>query len=405
MDSCPAFMENRKISMLKALSVSELSKYISQIFESEELLQYIKVYGEVSNLHYVRGNVYFNLKDEGAVLSCIMFGVDSLSIAEGDEILATGTLRYYTAGGKLNLYVNAVSPYGSGVLFKRFLELKNKLEEEGIFDKKYKKPLPKNIKTIGVITSKTGAVLHDIQTVSHRRNPFLNIIVYPTKVQGDGADKEIINGLQYFDKREDIDIIIIARGGGSIEDLQPFNSEALARQIVKVNKMVISAVGHETDFTICDFASSLRCATPSEAAEIVSQNVTTSLDNIRELTHKAYIIICNKLDDKYSVLDKSVIRLNSLYSKIIDSSQNQLKLNIIKLVNSDIINAREQKLKLLENKLNLLNPESILNRGFARITKKGQLIKSAEEINCGDVIDIELNNGKLSANILHKETK
>ena len=244
--------------MLKTLSVSELSFYISKIFEAEELLHNVKVYGEVSNLSNVRGNLYFNLKDENSLMPCILFGASGVSVKEGDQVLCTGNLRYYAKGGKLNLYVNSLVPYGSGLLYQKFVELKNKLELEGIFSDKYKKALPKNIKTIGVVTSATGAVIHDIQTVSTRRNPTLNIIVYPAKVQGVGAENTIVKGLEILDKLNEVDVIVIARGGGSIEDLQPFNTEILARAIVNTKKPVISAVGHETDFTICDFASSLK---------------------------------------------------------------------------------------------------------------------------------------------------
>ena len=185
--------------MLKALSVSELNEIIKNIFDAEELLQYIKVYGEVSNLSCVRGNLYFNLKDEGGLISCVMFGATSCSVKEGDQVMVTGGLKFYVKSGKLNIYVTTITPYGSGLLFKRFIELKNKLELEGVFDKKHKKELPKRIKTVGVITSTTGAVLHDIITVSHRRNPYLNIVVYPARVQGEGAESTIINGLKYFD--------------------------------------------------------------------------------------------------------------------------------------------------------------------------------------------------------------
>ena len=391
--------------MLRPISVSELSRYICNFFEAEEMLHQVKVFGEVSGLQFVRGNLYFNLKDENSLLPCIMFGVTSLGIKEGDQILATGTPKYYAKGGKLNFYVNAVSPYGSGLLYNRFIELKNKLELEGVFGKKYKKSLPSNIQTIGVITSKTGAVLHDIETVSHRRNPTLNIVVYPSKVQGEGADDEIISGLEYFDKRPDIDVIIIARGGGSLEDLQPFNSERLARKIIEINKMVISAVGHETDFTICDFASSMRCATPSEAGEIVSKNIIESTSQVRELISKAYIIICNKLDEKYSMIDGKLLSMNMLYSKLYDNKANELKLNLIKLKNLDLFKNKEHSIDMLSNKLNLLNPISVLDRGYARISTMKGVAKSIDDMNVGDMLKIEIRGGQALAQVQEKERK
>ena len=353
--------------MLKALSVSELNEIVKNIFEAEELLHYIKVYGEVSNLSFVRGNLYFNLKDENALIPCIMFGASNNSVKEGDQIMTTGSLRFYVKSGKLNLYVTSIAPYGSGVLFQKFIELKNKLEQEGVFDSKYKKQLPTEIKTIGVITSATGAVIHDIVTVSHRRNPYLNIVVYPARVQGDGAETTIINGLKYFDKQKNIDVIIIARGGGSIEDLQPFNTESLAREIISISKPVISAVGHEVDFTICDFASSIRAATPSEAAEIVSNDVSSIVKQFKLNLDKLYYLICSIYDDKYLKFDTQIKRLLHLESKMILNKEYRFLLLISRLKNVNFGFKFEKKLDVRYNKLLALNVDSIINR--YKITK------------------------------------
>lgn len=385
--------------MSRELSVTEISRYITAVFDAEELLHSIKVYGEVSNLHYVRGNAYFNLKDESSLLSCIMFGVTSMTFKEGDQVLATGSIRYYSSGGRVNFYVNAISPYGAGALYARFIELKNRLEAEGVFDKKYKKSLPSNIKKIGVITSKTGAVIHDIETVSHRRNPLLDIDVYPSKVQGDDADIEIISGLEYFGKRDDIDVIIIARGGGSIEDLQPFNSERLARKIIEIDKPVISAVGHETDFTICDFASSIRCATPSEAAEIVAKDTGEALSVMNNLLNKSYILLCNKIDEQYSYLDKNIIKMNSMLNRKVERESNNFRLIVFKLLKIDFIEPMYQKINMLEDSLRLLNPRHILERGFARVTKGGEVLLDSSKVQDKDRIDIELLNGRIVAEV------
>ena len=319
--------------MLKTLTVSELSNYISAIFEAEELLQNIKVYGEVSGVSYVRGNLYFTLKDEGSMIPCIMFGVMGNSIKEGDQILATGSMRYYGKAGKLNFYVTTAVPYGSGLLYKKFLELKDKLEKEGLFNIKSKNEIPKNIKTIGVITSATGAVLHDIQTVSHRRNPCLNIVVYPARVQGVGAEQTIINGLNYFDKDKSIDVVIIARGGGSIEDLQPFNTELLARKIVQIKKPVVSAVGHETDFTICDFVCSIRAATPSEGAELVSNNIYEGLEKINSNLSKLNYLVYHFIDGKYEKIENISSKLNTIITHKIKDIKYKHNQAIIKFLN------------------------------------------------------------------------
>ena len=387
--------------MLKTLSVSELSYYITSIFEAEELLQNVKVYGEVSGLSLVRGNLYFNLKDENSILSCIMFGVSSNVIKEGDQILATGNMRYYGKGGKLNLYVNSAVPYGSGILYQKFLELKNKLELEGIFDAKNKKTLPEKINTIGVITSQTGAVLHDIQTVAHRRNPCLNIIVYPAKVQGVGAENTIVNGLKYFDKQENIDVIIIARGGGSIEDLQPFNTEILAREIIKTSKPVISAVGHETDFTICDFASSIRAATPSVGAELVASNVYEKLEKINVNLDKINYLAFHLFDNKEEKLENLTSKLTNLILQ--NQKDNQIKyfnnIENLKNISKVLYLNKEHNLEILQNKLSLLNPIETLNRGWVRLSKNNKLVSSIKNIKIGEDVLVELLDGTISTTV------
>lgn len=387
--------------MLKSLSVSELSYYITSIFDAEELLHGIKVYGEVSNLSCVRGNLYFNLKDENALVPCIMFGSSSNSIKEGDQILATGSMRYYGKGGKLNFYITSFVPYGSGILYQKFLELKNKLEQEGVFSAQFKKDLPKTISTIGVITSETGAVIHDIQTVSHRRNPSLNIIVYPAKVQGDGAEQTIIKGLKTLDKIKDVDVIIIARGGGSIEDLQPFNTEVLAREIIKTNKPVISAVGHETDFTICDFASSIRAATPSVAAELVSRVIFDDYKSILNNLDKISYLVLNLIDAKESKLDVAKLML----IKIVEDKMRNGFYNYNSLINklygisNKLLTKQESDLTILTNKLQMLNPLEVLNKGYVKVSKNNKSILSKCELTVGEDVLLEFKDGSAVATI------
>lgn len=389
--------------MLRSLSVSELNGYITGIFDAEELLHDIKVYGEISGLSNVRGNLYFSLKDENAIISCIMFNASSCSAKEGDQVEVFGSLRFYSKGGKLNLYVTQILPYGSGILFKKFQELKLKLEKEGVFDKKYKKPLPNNIKKIGVVSSATGAVIHDIITVSQRRNPLLNIDIYPSKVQGVGAEYNIVEGIKYFDKQDDIDVIIIARGGGSIEDLQPFNTEYLAREIIKISKPIISAVGHEVDFTICDFASSIRAATPSEAGEIVSKNIFDGLDIFRSKLDKLYFLTCSIIDDNFSKLENFNNKSNALIGQFVLKKQHNLQLLTSNLKNINFYNEYEKQLDINQNKLNLLNVASIIKRGFARVTKNGKVVKSVAKITTNDDIDLEFSDGVVSAKVINKK--
>jgi len=387
--------------MLKTLTVSELSNYISAIFEAEELLQNIKVYGEVSGVSYVRGNLYFTLKDEGAMIPCIMFGVNPGVIKEGDQILATGGMKYYGKGGKLNFYVVSAVPYGSGILYKKFLELKYKLEKEGLFNIKSKNEMPKNIKSIGVITSATGAVLHDIQTVSHRRNPCLNIYVYPAKVQGVGAEQTIIKGLEYFDKSDKVDVIIIARGGGSIEDLQPFNTESLARKIAEIKKPVVSAVGHETDFTICDFVSSIRAATPSEGAELVSNNIYEGLEKINNNLSKLQYLTYHFIDSKQESLDTKISKLNLTIEQQLKDVKYKYNQKILTFYNlkDKLFVKNENNLEIYKNKLALLNPKDVLNRGWVRLSKNNKLITSIKNIKEKDSVLIELKDGAINATV------
>ena len=391
--------------MLKDLSVSELNSYISNIFEAEELLHYVKVYGEVSGLSLVRGNLYFTLKDENAILSCIMFGASSVNIKDGDQVLVTGGLKFYAKGGRLNFYATSISPYGSGQLFKKFLELKDKLEKEGVFDDKYKKPLPENIKTIGVVTSSTGAVIHDIITVSHRRNPYLNIFLYPARVQGEGAEYTIIEGLDYLDKMPEVDVIIIARGGGSIEDMQPFNTEVLARKIISLSKPVISAVGHEVDYTICDFASSLRSATPSFAGEMVTKNI---LDGLKEFSHyldKIQFLYNNILAEKYAKLDNLFAKLDSFATNIISSKSNTFNRIVYKLQQINFLSNIEKSLEIDYNRLQLLDMAKIYDKGFVRVRSGGKILRSVKNIDIDGQIDVELRDGNISAKVINKGEK
>lgn len=379
--------------MLKTLSVSELSAYITNIFDAEELLHNIKVYGEVSGLSFVRGNLYFALKDESSLMSCVMFGVDAKNVKEGDQIVATGSIKYYSRQGKINFFVLSIAPYGSGILFQKFLELHKKLQAEGLFDEAHKKPLPKIIKRIGVITSKTGAVIHDIEKVVHRRNPMLDIVVYPARVQGFEAEKTIIDGLKYFDKQLDIDVIIIARGGGSIEDLQPFNSENLAREIYATNKPVISAVGHQSDITICDHVSSLRAATPSEAGEFVAKNIFDGIDKFKNNIDKLFFIQSNIIDEKYAMTEKRINKVNTIFSKLFLKKFNSIKINMLKLNSANFVDITEDRLSVKNNKLLVLDPSSAFKRGYVRLTKGKTLVRGVKELQKNEKICAEFLDG------------
>lgn len=359
-----------------AISVSKLCGYIKSIFDSEELLHNISVYGEISGLSILRGNAYFNLKDENSLISCVYFGALE-NLNNGDKIIATGTPNYYAKGGKLNFNVIKTTPYGIGDIYKKFLETKNKLEQEGLFDINRKKQIPKNITRIGVVTSEGGAVIRDIINVATRRDDRVDIVLYPASVQGVFAESETISGIKFFENYN-VDVIVVARGGGSFEDLNSYNSEKLARIVAECKKPIVSAVGHETDFTIIDFVSDLRAPTPSAAAELLT---TPKIDKKFELLTKLDFLkrkMKETLSDKYEFLQNF---------KMI------LKNNI-----SNLIKEKEYQLAIIQKTLEKHNPEELLNKGYAFIEKNNKVVK-IDDLQINDKINIILKGGNLISKI------
>ena len=367
--------------MEQTITVSQLTFYIRKIFEAEELLYNISVVGEVSGLKIVRGIGYFDLKDQSSLISCVCFNSEFLQDTKnGDKIIAKGTPGFYAKGGKLNFNVSKVTPFGQGDLFKDFLILKQKLEDEGLFDNAHKKPLPNHPKTVGVITSQTGAVIHDIITVANRRNPGLNIVLYPAKVQGEKSAESIIKALDFFDSYDKVDVVIIARGGGSMEDLWEFNNEALARRIFAFTKPLISAVGHETDFTICDFVADMRAPTPSVAAELVAVDTQSK----KQLFLRQVTILKSHLENL----------LLDYQSQIEDYAEEVL--HSIQTYQTQIQHQLSLKKALLEK----FNPHQILALGYAKIEKQTGVVTTITQLSKGDNITITLKDGKIKGEIL-----
>ena len=361
------------------ISVAKLCGYIKRIFESEELLHNISVYGEVSGFSVTRGVAYFNLKDEDALLPCVYFGVNE-DLKNGDKIIATGTPGYYVKGGKLNFNVIKTKPYGIGEIYQKFLEIKDKLEKEGLFLESRKKSIPKNIRRIGVVTSATGAVIRDIINVATRRDNSVDIVLYPASVQGIYAENEIIRAIEFLDNHN-VDVIVVARGGGSFEDLNVFNSEKIARIVAAAKKPVVSAVGHETDFTIIDFVSDLRAPTPSAAAEILTQiknerkqAVIFKFNQIQKITNL-------KLEEKFN-----------LYVDFKQSIENKLK---------EFFREKEYEYAITLKILEKHNPNELLDRGYAFIEKGGKAVKFSD-VNIQDEINVIIKGGKLDAVIKNK---
>lgn len=368
----------------KAISVSQLSGYIRGIFDAEELLHNISVYGEISGLNVLRGTAYFTLKDDCALLSCVFFGADesNFNLKNGDSIVATGTPRYYVKGGKLNFNVVRVEPYGVGELYRKFIETKDKLEKEGLFDVQYKKALPLNVKKIGVVSSDKGAVIRDIINITTRRDKSVNIALFPSRVQGTGAEEDVIRGIRYFN-HTDVDVIIVARGGGSFEDLMPFNSEALAREVFRSEKPIVSAVGHETDFTIIDFVADLRAPTPSAAAELVVRESKSKIEKIGQSWQEMTNLISKKI--------------NQNLNKIINLKRD-LNLNV-----KQLLNGFEYSLAMKSQALEKLNPNKLLKMGYAKLEREGQNISSVDQISLEDDLQIYLKDGRIVSRVTKKE--
>lgn len=378
------------------LSVGQVNNYIKNIFEAEVLLQNICIFGEVSSYKISNNIAYFNLTDETGLISCVLFNANKFDVPQiGDVILAVGSVSYYAKGGKLSFNVYQIAPYGKGLLYEKFLKLKAELESKGYFDSARKKPLPARVNKIGVVSSATGAVIQDIINVTTRRNPTVNIVLYPAKVQGVGAEVEISKGIEFFNNY-DVDVVIVARGGGSMEDLQPFNTEMVANATFNSNKPIVSAVGHETDFTIIDFVSDLRAPTPSAAAECVVNlldddllllesyantlynGVTDRINNYAVITDRCVNSICYAINNVLLGLDKDVQTVSDKIGYAIDAK----------------INNFEHKLELINSKIDTLNPMTILNKGYVKIEDKFGVIKSSKQVVSGNKYNVVFADGK-----------
>ncbi|WP_286904749.1 exodeoxyribonuclease VII large subunit [Clostridium sp. UBA1652] len=386
---------------MKVLKVTEVNSYIKRIFDNDFILSNLSVEGEISNLKYhSSGHIYFSLKDENSKINCVMFKSDAMSVdfklADGIKIIVKCRLSNYVKDGSYQLYIKEISESGLGSLHIQFENLKKKLNEEGLFSEDHKKAIPKFIRTLGVITSPTGAAIKDIINVTKRRNDNVDIIIYPALVQGAEAYKTLISGIQYFNKTKNVDAIIIGRGGGSLEELWAFNDESLAREIYKSKIPVISAVGHEVDFTICDFVADIRAATPSSAAEIAivtKESLREELFNIKSMLNKS---INKKLDEEKNNLNniKRFLHINSPQNIIINSYNtiDGLKWRLNKTLKTKI--DIEKEIIFRYNKLlQANNPISILDKGFSVIKdSKGNTIKSKEDLKDG-VYEIILKDG------------
>lgn len=389
------------------LTVTQVNKYIKSVFDADLNLQSVFISGEISNfVNHRSGHFYLTLKDDGAEIKSVMFRSANAKLKflpeNGMKVVCKGRISVYETSGAYQLYIDNMIPDGSGALNLAFEQLKERLEKEGLFDAAHKKPVPEYPKKVGVITSPTGAAVQDIKNVLSRRYPFAEMIFYPALVQGDGAADDIVNAIKYFNKFNLADVLIVGRGGGSIEDLWAFNEEALARSIYESDIPVISAVGHETDFTICDFVADLRAPTPSAAAELAVPDISTELrrlNNQKSLLLNLSLSYTDNLKIMLSVLN------NQLEKRSPQTFVNDYRVRCdkaeIKIENSAAAFLLESRknFSAVCAKLDALSPLKILSRGFAAVSKNGEAVISATKLVKGDKINVVFSDGKINCTV------
>lgn len=393
----------------KPITVSQLNAYIKNLFLCDDLMQSVMVRGEISNfIHHSSGHMYFTLKDKDSKIRCVMFKSNNrylkFNIENGMNVIISGNVSSYERDGQYQLYCNSIEPDGVGSLYLKFEQLKEKLSAQGYFDKEHKKKLPLLPKRIGVVTSPTGAVIRDIINVSTRRFYNINIILYPSKVQGEDAAKSIAEGINYFNNVDlGVDVIIVGRGGGSIEELWPFNEEIVADAVYKSEIPIVSAVGHETDFTICDFTADVRASTPSQAAEIV----VPVYEDLKEKIYDYKISIINNLQNNINNIKKLLMHLEKTIKLL--SPQNKIKeyIQYIDNIDNKIIYLNRNKIKSYRNelmnyinKIDNANPAKILSRGYSAVYKDEDAIHSIHDLSKNDKVNVFLKDGSFNCLIL-----
>ena len=400
--------------MQKVYSVGQINTYIRNMFTQDFVLNRVSVRGEISNLKYhTSGHIYFTLKDAAAAIACVMFagarGGLAFRMSNGQQVVVDGAVNVYERDGKYQLYATKIRQDGAGELYEKFLELKEELEEMGMFAQEYKQPIPKFVRRLGVVTAPTGAAIRDIINIATRRNPGIRIILYPAKVQGEGAAESVAAGLAALDALG-VDVIIVGRGGGSIEDLWAFNEETVARAIFSCHTPVISAVGHETDTTIADFVADLRAPTPSAAAELAVADVTAWLQALDEDALQLQRIMQRMIKDARSRLRECELRMR--YAKpqqrLMQQKQrlDEYEERLRRAMQSLLEQTRHQ-LALSEERLRRLSPYEKLESGYGCIlTEDGRRIRSVSQVAPGEVVQIYLADGRMTARIQEvKESK
>ncbi|BDR67355.1 exodeoxyribonuclease 7 large subunit [Clostridium tetani] len=388
---------------IKVLSVTDINNYIKNTMDNDFILNNASIRGEISNFKiHSSGHVYFSMKDQWSKINCVMFRSAAKGLKflpeDGMKIIAKGRISAYVKDGSYQLYCDKLELEGLGELYIAFEKLKNKLEKEGLFKEECKKNLPQYAKKIGVITSETGAAIRDIINVATRRNKNCEILIYPSLVQGTNASSDIIKGIKELNKVKDLDVIILARGGGSIEELWAFNDEELAREIFKSKVPIITGVGHETDFTIVDFVSDKRAPTPSAAAEIAIKDLQELNSRLENYKNALNYYVLNNLKEKYNKLDRLKLSMEgNSPERIIINEYNKIDFIINKL-NSHIkveVDKRKEELSRMSILLSSNNPLNILNKGYSVIQDgTGKVINTIKELDKEKKVTINLKDGK-----------
>ena len=392
------------------MTVSELNNFIKNMFETNRLLNSVYVKGEISNfVNHRSGHFYFSLKDEGGQIRAVMFRSAAMKMKfipeNGMKVTVYGSISVFPRDGVYQMYATSMQPDGVGALYLAYEQLKARLASEGLFDEAHKKPLPKLPRKVGVITSPTGAAIRDIINVLGRRYPLADVYIYPALVQGEGAAHTLIEGIDFFDKSKLVDTIIIGRGGGSIEDLWEFNDEGLARRIFDCSIPVISAVGHETDFTICDFVSDMRAPTPSAAAELAVPDVRELcmlIDVLSDRSDRALIRIAERSRDRLTRLSENKMLTDfSSYIQMLFERVCELSKNANAAFSASVA---DKKLEFLTKvgKLEALNPLSVLARGYSVIQRDGKMVLSINDLEIEDSITVRLSDGSVCATVQSK---
>ena len=392
-------------------SVSAINQYIKNMFSKEYALSVVFVKGEISNCKYhSSGHIYFTLKDSASVLGCVMFAGDrrglDFRLSDGQAVIIGGTISVYERDGRYQLYAKKITLAGEGALYERYEQLKKKLEQKGYFDEAHKKKIPSYVKKVGIVTADTGAAIQDIRNISARRNPYVQLVLYPAKVQGEGASDTIVKGIQTLDQAG-VDVIIVGRGGGSIEDLWAFNEENTAQAIYECSTPVISAVGHETDTTIIDFVSDLRAPTPSAAAELAVYDIRQLTDELTETAGRLGRGMQRRIAGERARAENCRLRLKAA------GPQSRLRENRAYLIQLEerlqrgmesALSEKKHRMALYIEQMKGLSPLRKLSSGYSYVTdEEGGAIRSVQGVQPGQTVTIHVTDGLIKARVTDRK--